>query len=270
MSRPFRQSAAVPAGATVGRRNKTLDYVDWIHARDASAQARLAQTPPPAEKPRVERPLTANHLAYLEAIEKYQLTLVGGPAGSGKTVLACQKAAEFLRRGMIDRVVITRPLVECDEELGILPGTSDEKVESFLRPVLEGLVRYLGKPKVDAMRHAGQIELCPLARMRGRTLEWSFVIADEAQNMTWKQLHMLLTRFGDGSKFVVNGDFYQTDLKTPPALVDVMKALAKPRDPDIGFVLFTEADCLRPRLVQEVDRRLRNYAAKFRATPSAN
>ena len=201
------------------------------------------------------RPIVPKGVAqrkYIRAIRDHDLTFGIGPAGTGKTYLAMAMAAAALTQKAVKRIILTRPAVEAGERLGFLPGDLVEKVNPYLRPLYDALHDMLDFDKVEQMRARGQIEVAPLAFMRGRTLNDAFVILDEAQNSTSEQMRMCLTRLGYGSKAVVTGDITQTDL---PA--GARSGLREARDilsdvDGIGFCSFTDADVVRHPLVQKI------------------
>ena len=160
-------------------------------------------------------PKTPGQLRYVEALRNYQKPIVvaTGPAGSGKTLFACQEAVERLGRRQVDRVILTRPLVAADEELGYLPGTLERKMDPWTRPMFDILGNYFTQSRIKQLVKDKVIEIAPLAYMRGRTFDGCFVVADEMQNTTPNQMKMLLTRVGEGSKMVVTGDAEQCDLR---------------------------------------------------------
>jgi phosphate starvation-inducible protein PhoH and related proteins len=190
--------------------------------------------------------------AYVQALERVDLVFGVGPAGTGKTYLAVAFAAQCLERGLVDRIVLSRPAVEAGERLGFLPGDMREKVDPYLRPLYDALYDVLPQAKVERDLETGVIEIAPLAFMRGRTLAHSFVILDEAQNSTSMQMKMFLTRIGEGSKMVVTGDPSQIDL--PPGqrsgLEEAVGLLAGVRG--IEAVRFTSADVVRRDLVARI------------------
>jgi phosphate starvation-inducible PhoH-like protein len=191
---------------------------------------------------------------YVEAIRTHDLTFGIGPAGTGKTYLAMAVAASALMQRAVKRIVLTRPAVEAGEKLGFFPGDLAEKVNPYLRPLYDALHDMLEFEKVDQMRERGQIEVAPLAFMRGRTLNDSFVILDEAQNATSEQMRMFLTRLGYGSKAVITGDVTQIDLSTDHAsgLVEIQTILQGVTD--LSFVYLNERDVVRHHLVREIIR----------------
>jgi phosphate starvation-inducible PhoH-like protein len=201
---------------------------------------------------RAVMPKSPAQRGYIEAIRKHDLTFGIGPAGTGKTYLAMAMAAAALMAKRVKRIILTRPAVEAGEKLGFLPGDLAEKVNPYLRPLYDALHDMLDFDKVEQLRARGQIEVAPLAFMRGRTLNDSFVILDEAQNATSEQMRMFLTRLGFGSKAVVTGDITQTDL---PA--GARSGLREARDllttvEGIKFCTFTDVDVVRHNLVQRI------------------
>ncbi|GFR37413.1 PhoH-like protein [Insulibacter thermoxylanivorax] len=189
---------------------------------------------------------------YVTTIRKKDIVFGVGPAGTGKTYLAVVLAVVALKQGAVKRIVLTRPAVEAGENLGFLPGDLQEKVDPYLRPLYDALNDVLGPEQVAKSMERGFIEIAPLAYMRGRTLDDSFIILDEAQNTTTEQMKMFLTRLGFGSKMVITGDITQIDLprgKTS-GLIEAERIL---KDIDeIGFIHFTEQDVVRHSLVQKI------------------
>ncbi len=161
---------------------------------------------------RIIRPKTVGQQVYIEAIRQNTLVFGIGPAGTGKTYLAMAMAVQALKTHDVERIILTRPAVEAGEKLGFLPGALEDKVDPYLRPLYDALFEFLGQEAVERYRDRGHIEVAPLAYMRGRTLNSSFIILDEAQNTTYEQMKMFLTRLGYGSKMVVTGDATQVDL----------------------------------------------------------
>lgn len=189
---------------------------------------------------------------YVSMIRKKDIVFGIGPAGTGKTYLAVVLAVTSLKEGKVKRIVLTRPAVEAGENLGFLPGDLQEKVDPYLRPLYDGLNDVLGPEAVIKYMERGQIEVAPLAYMRGRTLEDSFIILDEAQNTTPEQMKMFLTRLGFGSKMVITGDVTQIDLPRgkKSGLVEAERILKSIEE--IGFIYFTESDVVRHSLVQKI------------------
>ncbi|WP_374709329.1 PhoH family protein [Desmospora profundinema] len=189
---------------------------------------------------------------YVSAIQKSDIVFGIGPAGTGKTFLAVVLAVTALKEHRVKRIVLTRPAVEAGESLGFLPGDLQEKVDPYLRPLYDSLYTMLGVEQVNKLMERGMIEVAPLAYMRGRTLEDSFVILDEAQNTTNEQMKMFLTRLGFGSKMVVTGDVTQVDLpKGKESGLKVAEQVLQ-RIKDIPFVYLTQSDVVRHTLVQKV------------------
>ena len=198
------------------------------------------------------KPKTLGQKKYIEAIKNNTITIGVGPAGTGKTYLAVAQAVNAFRAKQVNRIILTRPAVEAGEKLGFLPGDLQQKVDPYLRPLYDGLFEMLGAENFAKCQERGDIEVAPLAYMRGRTLDDSFIILDEAQNTTKEQMKMFLTRLGFNSKAVVTGDITQIDLPDgkKSGLKDAIKIL---RDiNDIAIVNLTGKDVVRHRLVQEI------------------
>jgi len=207
-------------------------------------------------------PKTLNQKLYIEAIEKHDMVFGIGPAGTGKTYLAVSMAVRALLEKKISRIVLTRPAVEAGERLGFLPGTLQEKIDPYLKPLYDALYDMLDVERVDRNVERGVIEIAPIAFMRGRTLNDSFVILDEAQNTTTEQMKMFLTRIGYGSKAVITGDITQIDLP-----IGKMSGLIEARNvisgvEGISFIYFNERDVVRHPLVQRIVRAYESYSAQ--------
>jgi len=203
-------------------------------------------------KGKLVRVKTLGQRQYVSAIEKNDIVFGIGPAGTGKTYLAVAMAVMSLRRGEVKRIVLTRPAVEAGENLGFLPGDLQEKVDPYLRPLYDALYDVYGVEQVQRALERGNIEIAPLAYMRGRTLDDSFVILDEAQNTTPEQMKMFLTRLGYGSKMVITGDVTQIDLPRG-RLSGLIEATQVLRDvKEIAFQIFTAEDVVRHHLVQKI------------------
>lgn len=200
---------------------------------------------------------TEGQKKYLEAIEKNDIVFSIGPAGTGKTYLASAVAVDYLKSGKVQRIVLTRPAVEAGEKLGFLPGDLSEKVDPYLRPLYDALIEMLGVEKFISLREKNIIEIAPLAYMRGRTLNNAFIILDEAQNTTYEQMKMFLTRMGFGSKIIVTGDITQIDIQENSGLVIACEVL-KNID-EIAFVYLTAADVVRHPLVKKIIRAYDNF-----------
>jgi len=201
---------------------------------------------------RTIRPKTANQKAYVEAISENTITFGIGPAGTGKTYLAMAKAVAALQAREINRIILTRPAVEAGEHLGFLPGTLTEKIDPYLRPLFDALHDMLDQEAIPKLMQSGVIEVAPLAYMRGRTLNDSFIILDEAQNTTPEQMKMFLTRLGFGSKMVITGDVTQVDLPNGKnsGLATIRKILEG--IDDIAFLDLTAEDVVRHRLISDI------------------
>ncbi len=197
-------------------------------------------------------PRTANQSAFVEAMNTHDMTFGLGPAGTGKTFLAVAKAVADMEENKVDKIILTRPAVEAGENLGFLPGDLKEKIDPYLRPLYDALYDMMPRDIVDKKIENGEIEIAPLAYMRGRTLSHAVVILDEAQNTTPMQMKMFLTRLGEGSKMVINGDLTQTDLPRgmESGLLDAQRILKNVSE--IAFVEFDERDVVRHGLVSKI------------------
>jgi phosphate starvation-inducible PhoH-like protein len=202
---------------------------------------------------------TVGQKHYIESMNKFDLVMGIGPAGTGKTYLAMAKAVSELKEGRVERLILTRPAVEAGEALGFLPGDMQQKIFPYLRPLYDALHDLLDVKEIQNYVDNGVIEIAPLAYMRGRTLSNAFVILDEAQNTTREQMLMFLTRLGNGSKCVVTGDPTQIDLpgRTPSGLIESMHALKQVNL--LHFVFFTEEDVVRHPLVHEIINAYKEY-----------
>jgi len=198
------------------------------------------------------RAKTFNQKKYVDAIDKHTIVFGIGPAGSGKTYLAVAKALQALQEKQVNRIILTRPAVEAGEKLGFLPGTLSEKIDPYLRPLYDALQDMIEPEKIPKLMTNGTIEVAPLAYMRGRTLNDSFIILDEAQNTSAEQMKMFLTRLGFGSKIVVTGDITQVDLPsgTRSGLKIVREVLSDVED--LSFVTLTSQDVVRHKLVGKI------------------
>lgn len=197
-------------------------------------------------------PRTPGQESYMRSVMHNELVFSIGPAGTGKTFLAVAAAVSALRDNRVERIILTRPAVEAGERLGFLPGDLQQKIDPYLKPIYDALNDTLTPSRVQKYMESGVIEVAPLAYMRGRTLNNSFVILDEAQNTTLTQLKMFLTRMGYGSRMVITGDVTQIDLKPPTTsgLISIAKLLKQ--IPGIGFVYLDHSDVLRHPLVQQI------------------
>ena len=213
----------------------------------------------PAGKRRVA-PKTVNQRRYLDAIDQHDIVFGIGPAGTGKTYLAMAQAVSFLVAKKVSRIILARPAVEAGEKLGFLPGDLQEKVNPYLRPLYDALYDMLDIERVARYIERGTIEIAPIAFMRGRTLNDSFVILDEAQNTTSEQMKMFLTRLGFGAKAVITGDITQIDLPSgrTSGLVEAMRVVNNIEG--ISFVRFDERDVVRHKLVQQIVKAYENFS----------
>ena len=210
---------------------------------------------------RTIRPKTANQKHYVDAIEDNTITFGIGPAGTGKTYLAMAKAVAALQAKKVNRIVLTRPAVEAGESLGFLPGTLSEKIDPYLRPLFDALHDMIDVDSIPRLIQTGVIEVAPLAYMRGRTLNDSFIILDEAQNTTPEQMKMFLTRLGFGSKMVVTGDVTQIDLPNGAksglrVITDILQDID-----DIAFIELTAEDVVRHRLIGDIVKAYEKFDA---------
>lgn len=198
------------------------------------------------------KPKTLGQQDYIKAIEKHDVVFGIGPAGTGKTFLAVAMAIRAFKNHEVNRIVITRPAVEAGENLGFLPGDLQMKVDPYLRPLYDALYDILGMETFNAFKEKGLIEIAPLAYMRGRTLDNAFIILDEAQNTTKEQMKMFLTRFGFGSKVVINGDITQIDLPSGKrsGLIHALDVLKDVKE--ISMVRFSSRDVVRHELVKKI------------------
>jgi len=198
------------------------------------------------------KPKTLGQKRYTQAIRDNTIVFGVGPAGTGKTYLAVAMAVTAFRQKQVNRIILTRPAVEAGEKLGFLPGDLQQKVDPYLRPLYDALFDMLGAESFQKYQERGAIEVAPLAYMRGRTLDDSFIILDEAQNTTREQMKMFLTRLGFNSKMVITGDVTQVDLPDgkKSGLVEVIKILKNIKDIDV--IRFSEKDVVRHRLVQDI------------------
>jgi len=215
------------------------------------------------------RPKTLNQKRYVDAIDTNTVVFGIGPAGTGKTYLAMAKAVQALQAKQVTRIILTRPAVEAGERLGFLPGTLYDKIDPYLRPLLDALHDMVDPESIPRLTQAGTIEIAPLGYMRGRTLNDAFIILDEAQNTTPEQMKMFLTRLGFGSKMVVTGDITQVDLPR-----DTTSGLRVVRDiltniDDVAFSMLTSADVVRHRLVADIVDAYERWEGHAKAGPPA-
>jgi phosphate starvation-inducible PhoH-like protein len=232
--------------------------------RVAIGQVRSGQSAPglPVGRRGQVAPKTATQAEYLQALTKCELVFGLGPAGTGKTFLAVAHGAGLLLRGEVDRLIVSRPAVEAGERLGFLPGDLTEKVDPYMAPVWEALTDILGADQLRRRREKGEIEVAPIAFLRGRTLSHAFVIVDEAQNASRLQMKMVLTRLGEGARMAVTGDPSQIDLVNPTdsGLAHAVSLLEGVKG--IGITRFTAEDVVRHPLVERIVRAYDADAAK--------
>lgn len=262
--------AVTTAGTVLDRLYARIERGHSVRLSDVDAALRMAPVQPAAgAEPTAETTeadasvvirgrtvvtRTRTQVTYIRAIDRYDLVFGVGPAGTGKTYLAVAKAVERLVNGQADRIILSRPAVEAGEQLGFLPGNMREKVDPYLRPLYDALYDMLPAPQVIKRLESGEIEVAPLAFMRGRTLANAFVILDEAQNTTAVQMKMFLTRLGENARMVITGDLSQVDLPkgTRSGLRQALEILDGVGG--IGFVEFTDADVVRHPLVTRIVR----------------
>jgi phosphate starvation-inducible PhoH-like protein len=195
-----------------------------------------------------------NQKLYLSKLhdEQNSIVIAIGPAGTGKTLLAVQNGIKLFQDGLVDKIVVTRPAVSVDEDLGFLPGDLNEKMAPWTRPIFDVFAEYYKQADIKKMLEEGVIEISPLAYMRGRTFKNAYIVADECQNTTINQMKMLLTRLGEGSKMVVTGDLAQADRLSDNGLIDFCNLLAKKQTKHIDIVQFDHKDIERHEAVKEV------------------
>jgi len=250
MREGFKPSTAdVKTAADLVARDSTVDLQEHF----------LKGSLTPAGKRRVA-PKTINQRRYIDAIESNDIVFGVGPAGTGKTYLAMAQAVAYLVSKKVSRIILARPAVEAGEKLGFLPGDLTEKVNPYLRPLYDALYDMLDVDRVARYLERGTIEIAPIAFMRGRTLNDSFVILDEAQNTTSEQMKMFLTRLGFGSKAVITGDITQIDLPSGrgSGLIEAIKVVGNIEG--IAFIHFDERDVVRHKLVQQIVKAYEAYS----------
>jgi phosphate starvation-inducible PhoH-like protein len=231
-----------------------IDYAARILSSDASINLKeiFLDKVYIASKKGIVTPKSLAQKDYIEAVRKFDIVFGIGPAGTGKTYLAMAMAVASLTKGEVSRIILTRPAVEAGEALGFLPGDLAEKIDPYLRPLYDALHDMMRFEKVSALMQKGVIEVAPIAFMRGRTLNDSFIILDEAQNTTSEQMKMFLTRIGFNSKAVITGDITQIDLPSErtSGLIETKNILQEIKG--IKFVFFSKTDVVRHKLVQEI------------------
>lgn len=207
-------------------------------------------------------PRSPNQQDYIQAVKGNDIIICVGPPGTGKTRLSVGLGVEYLEAGKIDKIVITRPLVGAGEDPGALPGGVEQKIHPYLLPIFDEMKYFASKSQVSEWKKAKTIDICPLAYTRGRTFKHSFVILDEAQNATYAQIKMLVTRLGEGSKILINGDVNQTDLNQKQsgglsAIIDILTGLH-----GVKVCFFDKEDIVRHHLLKDVMERFEEYEQK--------
>ena len=257
--RPFWQEGQAVTAVDLQTALQALDTGRGQEHQDLSQQVLTR-----SQSGKLLRPRTLRQKAYVEAMERHDLTLALGPAGTGKTFLATVQAVKMLQERRVERLILTRPAVEAGERLGFLPGDLQQKVDPYLRPLYDALHTLLGQERTAALIEKNVIEVAPLAYMRGRTLSEAFVILDEAQNTTTTQMRMVLTRLGERSRMVVTGDPSQVDL--PSGVSSGLQEAAEVLDGLEGVAIcrLSAADVVRHPLVQ---RLVNAYASRDQRRP---
>ncbi|HPF35244.1 MAG TPA: PhoH family protein [Candidatus Krumholzibacteria bacterium] len=255
-----RLATAVLRLIDLARRDRTLDSVTVAYVLDRADEGAVSAAPTGGDEPlfysaadrRAIRTRTEGQAEYVDAIRGHDVVFAVGPAGTGKTYLAVVLAMDYLRRGLVERVILVRPAVEAGEQLGFLPGDLQEKIDPYLRPLYDALADTIGASRIQRFMASGVIEAAPLAYMRGRTLNQAFVILDEAQNTTLGQMKMFLTRLGHQSKAVITGDVTQIDLDgdRTSGLVAVRDILAG--TDGVAFMELRRRDVVRHPLVRRI------------------
>lgn len=263
---PRARAAAKRAVQTIAERADKGLEIGEADVRVAIGAARAGQQGPglPSGRRGQVAPKTAAQARYLDALNQYELVFGLGPAGTGKTFLAVAHGAGLLMRGEVDRLIVSRPAVEAGERLGFLPGDLAEKVDPYMAPVWEALTDIMGADQFRRRREKGEIELAPIAFMRGRTLSHAYIIVDEAQNATRLQMKMVLTRIGEGARMVVTGDPSQIDLvnAADSGLAHAVGLLEGVEG--VGIARFATEDVVRHPLVERIVRAYEADAARQR------
>jgi len=249
----------VRQGREVGSQEIRLALRHFSQKTEATFREVQAELIDVSPKKRSVRPKGAKQAQYIQAVRENDIVIGIGPAGTGKTYLAMAMAVSALLHKQVSRIILTRPAVEAGEKLGYLPGTLTEKINPYLRPLYDALYDMMEAERAARLMEQGTIEIAPLAFMRGRTLNESFIILDEAQNTTSEQMKMFLTRLGFGSRAVITGDITQVDLPTGrvSGLIEVRGVLKN--IPGIRFIHFSEEDVVRHELVQRIVRAYEAY-----------
>ena len=262
MAELFEELTALLAGGAELTAGAVERIVPMLRRKSGVRPAEVLTLDILSSRGRTIRPKTLNQKRYVDAIDQHTIVFCIGPAGTGKTYLAMAKAVKALQAKEVTRIILTRPAVEAGERLGFLPGTLYEKIDPYLRPLYDALHDMLDPQTIPQLLAQGTIEVAPLAYMRGRTLNDSFIILDEAQNTTTDQMKMFLTRLGFNSKTVITGDITQIDLPSGKGsgLVEVQNILEGIEG--IEFVYFTNRDVVRHKLVQKIIKAYEKYEGK--------
>lgn len=260
------QLKSLAASGTTVSEDVVEQVSTMVRAQGAATSARMVSTSILSHRGRTIRPKTVNQQDYVDTIDESTVVFGIGPAGTGKTYLAMAKAVQALQAKEVNRIILTRPAVEAGEKLGYLPGGLSEKIDPYLRPLYDALHDMIEPESIPRLMESGTIEVAPLAYMRGRTLNDSFIILDEAQNTTAEQMKMFLTRLGFNSKIVVTGDITQVDLPRGSdsglrTVLDILDGVE-----DIATCRLTSQDVVRHQLVGRIVDAYENYQTK-RATP---
>ena len=202
------------------------------------------------------KPKTENQAKYIRSMTDSDVTICTGPAGTGKTTIAVGLACQYILENKVDKIIVTRPVIESGKGLGFLPGTFQDKIHPYLVPIFEEMNLYLSKQNAEKFLKEGQVEICPLEYMRGRNFHNSFIILDEAQNATYQQIKMLLTRMGSKSKCVINGDIEQTDL--PYSVSGALEECIERLDnlAGVGIVELERCDIIRNKIISSILERM--------------
>ena len=251
--------ALARAGVDLGAADVTR--ASRIKAQTGKGAASFLSEPILSSKGKTIRPKTLGQKNYVEAIDSHTIVFGIGPAGTGKTYLAMAKAVQALERKEVDRIILTRPAVEAGERLGFLPGTLTDKIDPYLRPLFDALHEMMDPELVPKLLASGTVEVAPLAYMRGRTLNSSFIILDEAQNTSPEQMKMFLTRLGFGSTMVITGDVTQVDLPGGASGLKLVGGILDDID-DIHFHYLSAEDVVRHSLVSEIVDAYARFDAK--------
>lgn len=248
-------------GAKPGRKPSRKASRNDSYSDNSYATKRVAPQRVPAPTNVKFAPRTPKQQELADNIDDFSYGAVIGPAGTGKTTVLVAKTIQMLINNEIDKIIITRPIVEAFESIGFLPGTFEEKTAVYLVPIRDALNKFLGKMLVDSLFEEGKIEVVPFAYMRGRSLEDCVVICDEAQNATFEALKMLVTRIGKNSRVYLNGDMSQIDLrpKSQSGLSDLLAAVEQANMPDFFITEFSMDDCQRHPMVVEMLKAIDNY-----------